>query len=57
MVIKKDAKVGAHSVIMPGITVGENAIVGAFSFVNEDVPSNAVVVGIPAKVAKHWGQK
>ena len=47
--IKRNACIGTHSVIMPGVTVGENAIVGAFSFVNKDVPDNATVWGIPAR--------
>ena len=51
--IKKNAKVGSHSVVMPGITIGENAIVGAITFVTEDVPDYAVVVGVPAKVIKY----
>lgn len=34
VVLKKSCKVGSHSVVMPGVTVGENSIVGAFSFVN-----------------------
>jgi acetyltransferase-like isoleucine patch superfamily enzyme len=50
--IKKNAKVGAHAVIMPGVTIGENAIVGACSFVNKNIPDNAVAFGIPAKIAK-----
>ena len=50
--LKKNCKIGSHSVIMPGVTVGENSIVGAFSFVNDDVPDNAVAVGIPAKVIR-----
>ena len=37
---------------MPGVTIGENSVVGAFSFVNKDVPDNAFVVGVPAKVVK-----
>jgi acetyltransferase-like isoleucine patch superfamily enzyme len=37
---------------MPGVTVGENAVIGAFSFVNKDVPSNVVAAGIPVKVIK-----
>jgi len=37
---------------MPGVTVGENSIVGAFSFVNEDIPDNVVAYGIPARVEK-----
>ena len=52
VLIKKNARIGSHSLIMPGVIVGENAIVGAFSFVTEDVPDNAVVVGVPAKIAK-----
>lgn len=47
--IKKNAKIGTHSVIMPNVTVGENAVIGAFSFVNKDVPDNVLVAGIPIK--------
>ena len=50
--LKKNCKIGSHSVVMPGVTVGENAVVGAFSFVNADVPDNEVVAGVPAKVIK-----
>jgi acetyltransferase-like isoleucine patch superfamily enzyme len=52
VVIKKGALIGSHSVVMPGVTVGENAVVGAFSFVKSDVPDNVVVVGVPASVIK-----
>lgn len=52
ILIKKNAKIGSHSVIMPGITIGENSVVGAFSFVNEDIPDNVVAVGIPVKIVK-----
>ena len=48
--LKKGCRVGSHSVIMPGVTIGENAIVGAFSFVNADIPDNAVAFGVPARV-------
>ena len=50
-IIKKGASIGSGSVILP-VTIGENAIVGAGSVVTRDVPSNAVVVGNPAKVVK-----
>lgn len=50
--LKKSCKIGSHSVIMPGVTVGENSIVGAFSFVNRDIPDNAVALGVPAKIIK-----
>ena len=49
MVLKKSCRIGTHSVIMPGVTVGEDAVVGAFCFVNQDVPPGQVVVGVPAK--------
>ena len=45
----KNCRIGSHSVIMPGVTVGENAVVGAFSFVNRDVPADAVVVVVSAR--------
>jgi len=50
--LKKNCKIGSHSVIMPGVTIGENAVIGAFSFVNQDIPANAVAVGVPAKVIR-----
>jgi len=50
--IKNNAKVGTHSVIMPGVTIGKNSVVGAFSFVKEDVPDDVLVLGIPAKVKR-----
>ena len=52
VVLKKNCRIGAHSVVMPGVTIGENAVVGACSFVNYDIPDNACVYGIPAKVVK-----
>ena len=55
--IKKDARIGSHSLVMPGVTVGEGSIVGAFSFVNEDIPDNAVAFGIPAKINSRGDRK
>ena len=52
VVLKKNCKVGSHSVIMPGVTIGENSVIGAFSFVNTDVPSNVIACGIPVKIIK-----
>lgn len=52
LVLKKNCRIGSHSVIMPGVTVGENSIVGAFSFVNRNIPDNVIVLGIPAKIIK-----
>jgi len=50
--IKRFAWIGARATILPGVTIGENAIVGAGALVTHDVPDNAVVVGSPAKVLK-----
>lgn len=50
--IKRNARIGSHSVVMPGVTVGENSIVGAFSFVNTDIPDNVVAVGTPVKIIR-----
>lgn len=50
--IGRGAWIGAGSTILPGVTVGEYAIVGAGSIVTRDVPPYAVVVGSPAKVVK-----
>ena len=37
---------------MPGVTIGVNSIIGACSFVNQDIPANAVAVGVPARVIR-----
>jgi acetyltransferase-like isoleucine patch superfamily enzyme len=50
--LKRNCRLGSHSVIMPGITIGENSIIGALSFVNEDIPDNVIAVGNPARVIK-----
>ena len=51
-VIKKGAYVGLHTIILPGVTVGEYAIIGAGSLVTKDVPPYSMVVGVPAQVVK-----
>lgn len=50
--LKKNCKIGTHSTIMPNITIGENSIIGAYSFVNQNVPKNQLWIGIPAKFKK-----
>ena len=50
--LKISCRIGSHSVIMPGVTIGKNSIVGAHSFVNCDIPDNVVAVGVPAKIIK-----
>jgi acetyltransferase-like isoleucine patch superfamily enzyme len=50
--IGSNVQIGANSVICPGVTIGDNVIIGALSFVNKDIPSNCVAVGTPCKVIK-----
>ena len=50
VILKEGCCIGSHSTIMPGITVGKNSIVGAHSFVNKDVPDNALAYGVPIKI-------
>ena len=50
--IKKGASIGSNATILCGITIGENALIGAGSVVTKDVPANTVVAGNLAKVIK-----
>jgi len=52
VILKKNCKIGSHSVIMPGVTIGENSVIGAFSFINKNIPSNVVACGVPVKVIR-----
>lgn len=52
VVLKRNCWIGAGATILPGVTVGENAIVGAGAVVTKDVEPNTVVGGIPAKLIK-----
>jgi acetyltransferase-like isoleucine patch superfamily enzyme len=51
-VVRRLARIGANSTILPGVEIGENALVGAGSVVVDDVPAGAIVVGNPARVIK-----
>lgn len=48
--IKNNTHIGIGSTIMPGVTIGENCIIGCGSIVTKDIPDNSVAVGVPAKV-------
>ena len=52
VVLKKNCKIGSHSIIMPGVTIGKNSVIGAFSFVNKDIPDNVTAFGAPARIVK-----
>ncbi len=51
--IKKSASIGANATLLPGITIGENAFVGAGSVVTQDVPENSIVKGVPAQITDY----
>jgi acetyltransferase-like isoleucine patch superfamily enzyme len=48
--VKRRASIGSNATILPGVTIGENAIVGAGAVVTHDVPDYAIVVGVPARI-------
>ena len=52
IVIKRNSWIGAGATILPGVTVGENAVVAAGSVVTKDVLNNTIVAGVPAKLVK-----
>ena len=56
VVLKRNCWIGAGATILPGVTVGENAVVGAGSVVTRDVEANTVVVGNPARVVQTLAQ-
>lgn len=49
VILKRNCKIGTHSTIMPNVTIGENSIIGAYSFVTENVPENEIWTGVPAQ--------
>lgn len=57
VVIEDDALVGANAVVLEGVKVGRGAVVAAGSIVVDDVPENAVVAGVPAKIIKMKDEK
>ena len=50
--VKKGATVGSSATILCGVTVGENAVIGAGSVVTKDIPPNVIVAGVPAKIIR-----
>jgi len=50
--VKKGASIGSNATVLCGVTIGENAMVGAGAMVTKDIPPNAVVVGNPARIIK-----
>jgi hypothetical protein len=53
--IKKGARIGMRVLILPGVTIGENSVIGAGAVVANDIPPNCVAVGVPAKPVSFFG--
>ena len=53
VILEKNCKIGTHSTIMPGVTIGENSVIAAYSFVTKNIPNNEIWEGIPAKFKKN----
>ena len=54
VIIKKNAWLGEGVAVMPGVSMGENSVIGANAVVTKDIPDNSIAVGIPAKVIKQF---
>lgn len=52
ILIKNNAWIGTSATILPGVTIGKNSVVAAGAVVTKDVPDNAIVAGVPAKIIK-----
>ena len=52
IILKKGCLIGMNSMVMPGVTIGEGAIIGAGSLVTKDIPAWTIAAGVPAKVIK-----
>ena len=50
--IGNNVQIGANSVILPGVTIGDNVVIGSLSLVNKDIPNNSVAVGSPCRIVR-----
>ncbi|NPV50422.1 MAG: acyltransferase [Candidatus Methanofastidiosum sp.] len=57
VILKKNCRIGSHSTIMPGVTIGENSIIGAYSFVKDYIPPSVLAYGVPAKVIRKLSEE
>jgi galactoside O-acetyltransferase len=55
--IGRNVWIGSGAQILPGVTIGDNSVIGAGSVVTNDVPANVVVLGVPCRVAREIGEK
>ena len=54
IIVGRGSWISEHVVIMPGVTIGELAVIGANSVVTHDVPPRSIVIGAPARVVREW---
>ena len=54
VIVKKGARIGTHVVILPGVTIGENSVIGAGAVVTNNIPPNCLAVGVPAKPVRYF---
>ena len=52
----KNVWIGAGSVLLPGVSIGDNSVIGAGSIVTKDIPANVVAVGNPCRVLREIGE-
>lgn len=57
VVLKKGCWIGANAIILPGVTIGENSVIGAGSIVTKTIPAGVVAVGNPAKIISKIGDE
>lgn len=57
VILKKNCRIGSHSTITPGVTIGENSIIGAYSFVKDSIPPSVLAYGIPAKIIRKLSEE
>ena len=52
IIIGRNVWIGANVTVLPGVTIGDNAVIGAAALVTKDVPANSIAVGSPARVIR-----
>ena len=56
MHIGNNVWIGANATILPGVTIGDNSVIGAGAVVSKDIPANVLALGVPARVVRELGE-